>query len=127
MIVGIPGGEFLCRFARDGVLAIEVVGDLLTLGGVGVAPFALGGGTAGVEVFVADGGQFGAEAVNLAGEQIALGLLDGNERIGRDEAGFEIGQRTDAEVGRFRLHLLVHDQRDEEAELGDLGGDGLDV
>ena len=55
-------------------------------------------------------------------------FLQCQQRVGGDEAGFQVGQGFDAVVvfgvaGR----LLFDGQGDEEAELGDLAGDGLDV
>ena len=50
------------------------------------------------------------------------------QRVSRHELRFQIRQRADAMILFFiAVRLLVADQRDEEAEFGDLDGDGLDV
>ena len=61
-------------------------------------------------------------------ETILLGLLQGNQRIARDEVRFEIGQvgNTIVLIGIVRL-LTIADQRDEKAEFGDLSGNSLNV
>jgi len=62
-------------------------------------------------------------------EQRTLGTVawDAKQGIGRDDLGFEVGQRGDIPVGLVRVNRLTDDQRDEETQLGDLHGNGLDV
>lgn len=65
---------------------------------------------------------------HIPDEQVRLRNRQANQRICGDELGFQIGQRPDAVVVLFAaVGLLVADEGDEEAELGDLNGDGLDV
>jgi hypothetical protein len=72
--------------------------------------------------------EFSFFGINVrATKELLDGSVQSNEGVGGHEPGFEVGQRADAEVVRPRVHLLVHHQRDEAAELRDLDGDGLDV
>ena len=50
-----------------------------------------------------------------------------DQRIGSDEAGLQVGQGFDAQVVSGGDGLLLDSQGDEKAQLGDLGGNHLDV
>jgi hypothetical protein len=60
-------------------------------------------------------------------KEIGLSALNGPKRISRDQPRFEVRQRSDVQIIRRLVDLLADDQRDEEAQLGDLHGDRLDV
>ena len=61
-------------------------------------------------------------------EEIRLGDWEADERVGGDKLGFQIRQGADAVVVLLvAVGLKVADEGDEEAELGDLDGDGLDT
>ena len=49
------------------------------------------------------------------------------QRVGRHKFGFQVGQRQNAEVVASGMRVLLYQQRYEEAQLGNLDGDGLDV
>jgi hypothetical protein len=56
------------------------------------------------------------------------GRFSPSRRVGGNKLGFQIGQRAHTQVMRLSpCVLLIADQRDEEAQLGDLDGDGLYV
>src|SRR4030042_1581143 len=81
------------------------------------------GSKKGAVAFWSEGSQ---GAVRVA-ERRLLWFFDPDQRVGGDELGLQVGQRTHSEVGCIRVHPLVHDQRDEKPHLGDLNGNGLDV
>ena len=66
-----------------------------------------------------------AYALALAGERPLTLKLE--ERVGGHETGLQVREGLDALVRRCGIRLLFDREGDEEAQLGDLTGDGLDV
>ena len=63
----------------------------------------------------------------IGDKQVSL-VVESNQRICGNELSFEVWERADAEVIDWvGMGLLVNHQRDKEAELAYLDGDGLDV
>ncbi len=87
-------------------------------------------GGADAEVAPGEVGQFGEEGVFFAREERTMDYFlfgSPDQRIGGDDLEIQVGQGLEAAVGLLGPLALVHQQGDEEAQFGDLGGNGLDV
>ena len=67
------------------------------------------------------------EALHIRGNKILFPLVETYERVGNNKMSLEVGELVEAGVGFGGVRGLVAEEGDEEAELGDLDGDGLDV
>src|SRR5262245_43193083 len=63
----------------------------------------------------------------LVAEELLTRSLHTYQCVGSDELGFQIGKRTYPKIFQVWIHLLVHNQRDEKAELADLDRNRLDI
>ena len=61
-------------------------------------------------------------------EERGIFLSKANEGVSRNELGLQVRQWANAEVvGRVVIRALIHDKRDEEAQLAYLNGNGLNI
>ena len=67
------------------------------------------------------------EALHIRGNKILFPLVETYERVGNNKMSLEVGELVKAGVGLGGVWGLVAEERDEEAEFGNLDGDGLDV
>ncbi len=137
-VVGIPLGQVAAGYLAGAGTAHQLPGQffpemlVLFLQGELLLP-GLGG-----EVVVADLLQFLLDLLDdRVVEQVALGLfsqphmgglVQGDQGVCGNKLGLQVRQRAHAVVLRLvTIGLLVADERDEEPQLGELDGDGLDV
>lgn len=123
-VVGIPFGEAV---DAGEALGAEVRQDLFAEGLVLGAEGELFGAGVGLDILGAEGLELGSDGLDGRGDDVAFAVVEADEGVGDDEVGFEVGELVEAGVGLGGVRGLVAEEGDEEAELGDLDGDGLDV
>ena len=84
LVVGVPTSELASGVVWKGVAILQELSDFSTLCFIGLAPFSFGDRAAGIEVLVTNSGKFGAEFIDLAGKEVTLGLLNGDEGVRGD-------------------------------------------
>ena len=78
-------------------------------------------------MLVSNGSELSTKLVDLSTEKVTLVLFDGHESVGGYETGFEVGQRTDAKVFGQGIYFLIHDERNEKTQFGNLDSNRLDI
>ena len=54
-------------------------------------------------------------------------LRERDQGVGGDKAGLEVGERPNSEVFFLQVYLLIYHKCDEEAKLGNLDSNRLDI
>ncbi len=82
---------------------------------------------AGGEIIVPHPLQLVLQSADLIRTEQELAALKAQQGVGGHNLGLQVRQRKNAQVGFLRIYCLIHNERNEKSELGDLAGDGLNV